>query len=91
LAHVKVAAAQAQRCLDGSLLVFKAGAGQVQMQLSRANLHGVGGDEAEPDLRLVTWHQRAAGLRADLSVEQPGPEGRHRGRVGHVEDHCFQS
>ena len=54
LAHVKVAAAQAQRRLDGPLLVLEAAAGQVQMQPSRADLLGVGGDEAKPDLRIVT-------------------------------------
>jgi hypothetical protein len=46
LAHVNVAAAQAQRRFDGSLLVLWAAAGQVQMQPSRANLLAVGGDEA---------------------------------------------
>ena len=48
------------------------------MQASRADLIGVGRDEPEPDLRLVTRHERAAGLREDLPLEQPGPEGRHR-------------
>src|SRR6185437_5506294 len=60
------------------------------MQPSRANLLGVGGDEAEPDLRLATGYQRAALLGEDLSVEQPGPKGRHRRRVGHVEGDRFQ-
>ena len=59
------------------------------MQPSRADLIGLGGDEPEPDLRLVTQHQRAAGLREDLPFEQPGPERRHRGRVGHLEGHRF--
>lgn len=41
------------------------------MQPSRADLIGVGGDEPEPDLGLVTRHQRTAGLREDLPFEQP--------------------
>src|SRR6266700_774245 len=54
LAHVNVAAAQAQRHLDGSLLVLEAVAGQVQVQPLRADLFAVGSDEAKPDLRVVT-------------------------------------
>jgi hypothetical protein len=74
LAHVNAAAAQAQRRLDSSLLVLEAAAGQVQVQPSPTDLLSVGGDEAQPDLHLVTRHQRAAGLREHLPVEQPGPK-----------------
>ena len=60
------------------------------MQPWPADLLGPGSDETKPDLRRVTRHQRAAGLRADLPAEQRGPEGRHRERVGHLEPHRFQ-
>ena len=39
---------------DGPPLVLEAAAGQVQVQPPRADLLGVGGDEAKPDLRAVT-------------------------------------
>ena len=91
LTHVDVAAAQTQRRFDGSLLVLAAAAGQVQVQPSPADLPAVGGDEAQPDLQLVTWYQHAAGLCEDLSVEQPGPERRHRVRIGHLESHRVES
>src|SRR4051794_33172249 len=75
LAHVKVAAAdETQRRFYGPLLVLGAVAGQVQVQPSRAELLGVGGDEPEPDLPVLTRDQRPAGLREDLTVEQFGPD-----------------
>src|SRR4051794_15684929 len=61
------------------------------MQPWPADLLGLGSDEAKPDLRVLTRHQCAAGLSADLPAEQPGPEGRHGERVGHVEAHRLQS
>src|SRR3954451_4190755 len=61
------------------------------MQPRPADLLGPGRDEAKPDLRRVTRHHRAAGLRADLPAEQPSPEGRRGERVDHVEPHRFQS
>ena len=33
---------------------------------------------------------RAAGLDDDLPIQKPGPEGRKRGRVSHVESHRLQ-
>jgi hypothetical protein len=71
--------------------VLGAAAGQVHVQPSPADLLAVGGYEAKPDLHLVTWYQHAIGLREHLSVEQPGPERRHRVRIGHLESHRFES
>lgn len=71
LAHVNVATTKAHCRLDGPLLVLEAAAGQVQVHASRADLIGVGRDEPEADLRIVTRHQRAAGLHKDFAFEQP--------------------
>jgi hypothetical protein len=90
LTHANMAAAKAQRGADGSLLVLEAAAGHVDMQSSRADLLGGGGDETEPDLPHVARHKRAGRLREDLSVEQAGPKGRHRGGVRHLESDRFQ-
>lgn len=61
------------------------------MQSSRLDSFVMGGHLPEPDLCLVTRYQRAAGLDDDIPILQPGPEGRNRGQVSHVEGHRLQS
>ena len=63
----------------------------MQVQPWSANLRRPGGDEAKPDLQQVTWYKHAVRLPADLSVEQPGPEGCRDDCVRHVERDRFQS
>lgn len=62
-----MAAAKAQRRLDGLLLVLETVAGQVQMQPWPPYLLDLRRDEAKPDLRLVTQYQSGAGLSMTTS------------------------
>ena len=62
LPHVEVAAAEPQRRLDRVPLVLEGGTGQVEVQAVLSGLLRGGRDEPEPDLRVVTRQQRAAGL-----------------------------
>ena len=91
LPDVEVAAAEPQRRLDRVPLVLEGGAGQVEVEAVRSGLLRGGRDEPQPDLRVVTRQQSAAGLADDLSAEHAGPERRQDGRVVGVEAHRHQS
>ena len=60
------------------------------MQTPWADLVRVRGQEAKPDLRGATRHQRTTRFLTELPVKQLSPKGRDRGRVGHLERHRFK-
>jgi hypothetical protein len=91
LPDVEVAATEPQCRLDRVALVLERGTRQVEMQVVRSVLLRGGRDEPEPDLRVVTRQQSAAGLPDDLSAEHAGPERRQAGSVVGVEAHRHQS
>ena len=90
LPDVEVAAAEPQRRLDRAPLVLERRTGQVEVQAVLSGLLRGGRDEPEPDLRVMTRQQSAAGLPDDRSAEHAGPEHRQAGRVVGVEAHRHQ-
>ena len=90
LAHVEVPAPEAQGHVDRALLVVEGGARQVEVQGVGTGRLG-GGDEAEPDLRVVARQESAIALRHRLPAEQLAPELRQPGGVLGVVGHGHES
>jgi hypothetical protein len=90
LAQIEVATAEVQGHCDSPLLVFQAGAGQVEVQPVATGLLGVDRDEAKTHLCVVSGQQGTAGFVDDLSIEQAAPERSQFCRIVGIKGDCHE-